>query len=388
MIFIAVAFIFFLGGMEIDIFIPSYPELQKQFALSPAAVQLCLSLNFVTYCIGSLYAGALGDRYGLRKVILYGLVIFVVGSIACVYATTYTYILFGRILQGLGMAAPASLGYVVIAERYPPEKQASMLGTLNGCITVAMAFAPVIGSYVTIQAGWRGNFVILLVLSVISLVACYFFLPKDSRRMENVSLSLNTYMPLLQSKKFWRYLIYVCALICCYWTFIGMGPILYIEGFGVSLKEFGFYQGAIAAAFAIVSFLSPEILSKFGHQKCFRYGMLLISTIAILLGVVAVLNINNPILITILMCLFAMPMVFPVNILYPLLLEIVPETKSRSAALVNVARLIFSAIFIELVSYLYNGRFLHLGLTIVILSLLALILARSINPWKDAENSK
>ena len=174
MLFVAVAFIFFLAGMEIDIFIPSYPELQQEFNLSPAKVQLCLSLNFVTYCIGSLYAGALGDRYGLRRVILYGLAIFVAGSIACCFATNFTYILAGRILQGLGMAAPASLGYVVIAERYSPEKQASLLGTLNGFITIAMAFAPVIGSYVAIYAGWRGNFTVLLALATTAFIFCFF----------------------------------------------------------------------------------------------------------------------------------------------------------------------------------------------------------------------
>jgi len=177
MLFVAVAVIFFLAGMEVDIFIPSYPELQQQFGLSPAKVQLCLSLNFVTYCLGSLYAGALGDRYGLRKIILYGLAVFVLGSIACCFAVDFSYILAGRILQGLGMAAPASLGYVIIAERYSAEQQASMLGTLNGCITVAMAFAPVIGSYVAIYAGWRGNFAVLLLLALIALgFVCLFCL--------------------------------------------------------------------------------------------------------------------------------------------------------------------------------------------------------------------
>ena len=382
MLFIAVAFIFFLVGMEIDIFIPSYPELQQQFSLSPAKVQLCLSLNFITYCAGSLYAGALGDRYGLRKVILYSLVIFVIGSIACCFASNFSAILFGRILQGLGMAAPASLGYVVIAERYTPEKQASMLGTLNGFVTVAMAFAPVIGSYVTILAGWRGNFAILLVLAIFSLITCFFFLPKDSRKMENVPLSLKTYMPLLASKNFWNYLIIVCALICTYWTFIAMGPILYVKGFGVSLKDFGFYQGAIAGSFAMVCFLSPKLLTKFGHQRCFKVAIILVIIIAMLIGVVALCGTSNPVLITALMCLFTMPMVFPVNILYPLLLEVVPETKSRAAALVNVTRLVVSAICIEAVSYVYDGRFLQLGLTIAGLSILALIFVRTVPYWK------
>lgn len=122
MLFVSVAFIFFLAGMEVDIFIPSYPELQQQFNLSPAKVQLCLSINFVTYCIASLYSGSLADRYGLRKTILGGLSVFIAGSIACAFASEFSSILIGRALQGLGMAAPASLGYVVIAERYSSEK--------------------------------------------------------------------------------------------------------------------------------------------------------------------------------------------------------------------------------------------------------------------------
>jgi len=378
MLFIAVAVVFFLAGMEIDIFIPSYPELQQQFNLSPAKVQLCLSLNFITYCIGSLYAGPLGDRYGVRKIIVYSLAIFVIGSIACCFAANFSYILLGRLLQGLGMAAPASLGYVVIAERYTPERQASLLGILNGFITVAMAFAPVIGSYVTIYGGWRGNFAVLLVLALVAFSLCHFVLPEDSKQNHTVSLSLKSYKPLLADKVFLRYLTTICAIICAYWTFIGMGSILYIEGFGVSIAKFGFYQGALAGAFAIVSFSSPVLLRNFGHQQCFKVALWWIAVCALLIGVVAVCDLRDPLLITVLMCLFSMPIVFPVNILYPKILEMIPGTKSRAAALVNVGRLVGAAIFIETVSYLYDGRFLHLGMLICALSVIGIFFARAI----------
>ena len=382
MLFVAVAFILCLKGIEIDIFIPSYPELQQQFNLSPAKVQLCLSLNFITYCIGSLYAGALGDKYGLRKIILFGLAIFLIGSIACCFASNFPFILVGRVLQGLGMAAPASLGFVVITEQYPPEKQASMLGTLSGCMTVAMAFAPVIGSYVAIYAGWRGNFAVLLVLALISLSLCFFLIPKDHRKNKNVSLTLKTYLPLLKSKSFLKYLIIMCAYICSYLAFIGMGSILYIEGLGVPLANFGYYQGAVAGSFAVMSFLSPKFLSKFGHQKCFKVTTIALTIIAALIGLVALCDFRDPILITVLMGLFVMPMVFPVNILYPLLLNVVPGAKSRAAALVNVIRLAGFAICVESISYVYDGRFMQLGLLIFGLSIIGLIFARSVTHWK------
>lgn len=219
---------------------------------------------------------------------------------------------------------------------------------------------------------------VLLALALISSSFCFFLLPKDHRKTENVSLSLFSYKTLFQSKIFLKYLAIICIYICCYWTFIGMGSILYIEGFGVSLAHFGFYQGAIAASFAIMSFLSPKLLAKFGRAKCFKIAIIFVTIVAILLGIVALSDINNPTLITFLMCMFALPMVFPVNILYPLSLEIVPGTKSRAAALVNVARLISSAICIELVSYVYDGGFFQLGLLILSLSIVGLVFARSV----------
>ncbi|MCE2715767.1 MAG: MFS transporter [Pseudomonadota bacterium] len=377
MLFVAVIFILFLAGMEVDIFIPSYPELQQQFNLSPATVQLCLSLNFLTYCIGSLYAGAFGDRYGLRRVILSGLLVFIAGSIFCSFANDFCSILIGRALQGLGMAAPASLGYVVICEQYPAENQAAMLGTLNGIITVGMALAPVIGSYVTLYAGWRGNFVILLALALIALLACVFVMPCDHRNNKDVSLPLISYKSVVISKSYWALLSIIFAYACSYWIFIGMGSILYIEGFGIPLSEFGFYQGAIAGSFGLISFLSPKFLSKIGHRKCLNISVIVATMVAIALGLVALTGLNNPLLITGLMCVFAMFIVMPVNILYPILLDVVPDTKSRAAALGNVMRLVISAVFIELVSYAYNGTFFHLGLVLFVFSMVGFFLARS-----------
>jgi len=157
-----------------------------------------------------------------------------------------------------------------------------------------------------------------------------------------------------------------------------MGSILYIEGFGVSLANFGFYQGAIAGSFAVISFLSPELLTVFGQAKCFKISVILITIISIFIGLAALCGVNNPVFITALMCMFALPMVLPVNILYPLVLEVVPDTKSRAAAVVNVARLVVSAICIETVSYAYDGTFLHLGLLIFGFSTIGMILARSV----------
>jgi DHA1 family bicyclomycin/chloramphenicol resistance-like MFS transporter len=362
-----------LGGVEVDLFIPSFPELQKIFHLTPFMVQLTLSVNFVAYCICSLFAGALGDRYDRRTVALVSLVIFVLGSALCVLAFNYPVLLLGRFLQGVGMAAPAILGYVIIADEYPIEKQPALLGLLNGTVTLAMVFAPVMGSYTNLYFNWRGNFVILFLLGISCLITSYIAIPSRKGDLQ-ISLSPIAYLPLFLSKKLMILVIGLCLLSASYWLFIGMAPILYMEGMSVNLKHFGYYyQGALAAVFSIVSLISPNILKRYGLKLCLYTGIIICTIHAFIMLVISFMQVNNPFIITSVMAILAAAVVFPFNILYPMSLNMVENTKARTAALINSARLLFTAIALEGVSYFYVGKFLPIGLSIFITTFVSML---------------
>jgi DHA1 family bicyclomycin/chloramphenicol resistance-like MFS transporter len=74
-----------LSGIEIDLCIPSFPELQNLFKISTSATEALLSINLFTNCIGALIAGSLGGRYGRKQIILSGLMLFIFGSALCVF---------------------------------------------------------------------------------------------------------------------------------------------------------------------------------------------------------------------------------------------------------------------------------------------------------------
>lgn len=371
MLFFTILIIIILAGAEVDLFIPSFPDLIQEFELSPLLVQLTLSVNFISYCISSLFVGSMGDRYGRKPLIIGGLVIFIIGSIFCTFANSFAALVLGRLFQGIGMAGPAVLGYVVIADITPTEKQPGVLGTLNGMITLAMAFAPVIGSYINMWFGWHGNFIVLLGLGIISLILSLIFIPNTTQPNKAISLSLKTYLPLLSSKTFMKLFFIICALVSCYWVFIGMGPILYMQDMHVPLSHFGFYQGAIAGVFSIMSLVSPKILNRFPHSTCLRVSMRMLIGISMALLLISIFIPDTPWLITVVMALYVMPFVFPINVLYPLSLEILPDTKGRAAALINCGRLGFSAIGVEVVSYMYTGYFMPIAVFIFLFALSA-----------------
>ncbi|AAU04152.1 multidrug effflux MFS transporter [Rickettsia typhi] len=361
-----------LAGSEIDLFIPSFPEIQDTFNLSTFMTELLLGVNLIAYCITSLIVGNLGDKYGRRPIIILGLLIFNLGSLFCVFANNYETILFGRFFQGCGIASVAVLVYVVLADIYSIQEQQKLMGVLNGTIALSMAVAPVIGSYVNLFWGWHANFILLLSVGLISLILGIFFIPKGQVN-KKTRISLKEYIPIFKSPKAIYYILTMIFLAQGYWIFIGIAPILYMQDLGVTLEYFGLYQGAMAALFSIMSFSSGYCFKKFGIKNCFYFGVIFI--ILFLLGnsILIVYNINNPLTITIVTLLLSLGVIYPINILWPLLLEAVADGKARMTAIFTAARLILTAFGLQLVGFLYNGTFTPIGITISIVTLFGLV---------------
>lgn len=365
-LFITVIIMEILAGAEVDLFVPSFPDIQDTFNLSPFMTELLLGVNLIAYCITSLIVGNLGDRYGCKPIIILGLLIFNLGSLFCVFSNNYESILFGRFLQGAGISAVAVLVYVVLADIYSVQEQQKLMGILNGTISLSMATAPVIGSYVDLFWGWRANFVLLFILGLISLVLAIFFIPKGQANSK-VQISLKEYYPIFKSPKAIYYILTMMFLAQGYWIFIGIAPILYMQDLGVSLEYFGLYQGSIAALFSIMSFTSGYCFKKFGVKHCFYFGIMCV--VLFLLGsiILAIFNINDLLIITAVMLLLSLGVIYPINILWPMLLEAIPDGKARMTAIFTSARLIITAVGLQLVGWLYNGTLLLLESPYVLL---------------------
>ncbi len=158
-----------------------------------------------------------------------------------------------------------------------------------------------------------------------------------------------------------------------YWIFISMSPILYMDDLGVNLKDFGLYQGAIAAVFSIGSLSSAYALKRFGTRNCFIVSSILVGVFFILTAAISILNVKDPVVITLVMLVQAISMVYPINILWPLALDAVKGARGRMGAMLVTMRLVVCAISIEIASYFYAGNFVSVGIAICITLLVSMI---------------
>lgn len=372
MILVTVTMMGLLHGAEVDIFVPSFPELQQLFDLSAFWLEGLISVNIAASVFALLFIGHLADKLGYKPIIMLGTFIFIIGSFCCLQAYSYYYLIIGRILQGIGIAAPSTLYFVIISENYSMKQQQSLSGIMNGVINAAVATAPVVGSYVTIYYKWKGNFTVLLTCGIAVLIMTYLFIPLKKAKPEQQDPIRIPYK-MIFSKPLMLLITNILLICLPYWIFLSMSSLIYVDALGVSLALYGFYQGTWALVFSLGSVIVGMVVHKF-HPR----SLVIASILATVAGFIAVFLVTiadckNPLLIACSFTIYTIAEIIPATILYPLMLNYVPAAKGRIASLITILRLVFTAICIQIAGYFFNNSFQNVGIIISIIIVLVII---------------
>ncbi|PXX40658.1 MULTISPECIES: multidrug effflux MFS transporter [Burkholderia] len=226
-----------LPRVTIDAYLPSLPAMADALHGSDAQLQLTLTLYMVGYALSMLVSGPLSDRYGRRPVLVGGLCVYAIASVACALSTSIPAIIAARIFQALGGCSGTVIGRVIVRERFPTAMQATMLGRISAGMALSPVIAPLAGSAVAAWLGWRGVFGCLSAGGLIATAMVLRYLPEtreyDVRPAPSRGL-LRTYAGLLRERRFLRYSLAISFAYCTYYPFIAESSTLFQRQMGVS----------------------------------------------------------------------------------------------------------------------------------------------------------
>ena len=150
-----------IGPLALNIFIPSMPGLQAEFGVSYGMAQLTLTLYLIGMAVCQLIYGPLSDRHGRRPMLLGGLAVFVVASLAAAVAPSIKVLIAARLLQAIGGAAGIVLARAMVRDVFERDKSASVISYITMACVVAPMVAPVLGGFIDKVSGWRMDFWLL-----------------------------------------------------------------------------------------------------------------------------------------------------------------------------------------------------------------------------------
>lgn len=283
-VFILVA-ITALGPLALNIFMPSMPGLAKHFNVDYGLVQLTLTFYLVGLGFAQLIYGPISDRYGRRPVLLWGMAIYCVGSIACVLAPTITWLMLGRILQALGGCAGLVLGRAIIRDLYDRDRSAAMIGYVTMAMSLAPMLSPALGGYLDGLFGWRASFVFCSVAGLAVYAWVILTLPEtlaERGQGEGVRALLHGYGQLLRSPAFCGYVLQTAFTSGVFFAFIAGAPFVVVTVMGLPASAYGLWFIVVSIGYLTGNFFTGRYAVRLGVDRMIMFG-----AIAQLIGILA-----------------------------------------------------------------------------------------------------
>lgn len=274
-----------LGSLATQLLLPALPALAHELQVAPGDAQLIIGIYLVGLGGGQLVAGPMADRRGRRPVLLMGLVVYCIGSLAGALATNLPLLLAARLVQSLGASAGLVTARVLVSDLFPPEEAARRQATLMSIILISPAIAPAIGGTISDAAGWRAVFLVLMLAGAGGLLLCLTRLPASIRSSRPPVGSLAQGLArLARNPRFLAPACTVAAGSAALYMFLGAAPFLLAHDHGLRPRDLGFAMMLIALASIAGTFAVARFDRK---ERALLVGATLLLAGALSLGITA-----------------------------------------------------------------------------------------------------
>ena len=294
--------------LSTDLYTPSLPHLPALLETTPQIVQLTMSLNLAAFALCQLFYGPLADRFGRKPLLVYGLIGFLLSSLACALAPTVEFLIVARIAQGVFASAEAVVTMLLVRELFEGDAATRAMGLFGMGLGAFPALGPLLGGYIHIWAGWRANFVVMAGAIVFFGLLAVKVLPETKipdKTALNVRNIRRTYRSLITDRAILRYLIPMGTSMAGMFAFITAGPFILIDLMGIRTEAYGLYSGATVVSYIIGSYsvsrlahrVAAPVLVEAGLVMLFAGGLsalaVVVAGVASPLSLVAVLSIST-----------------------------------------------------------------------------------------------
>src|SRR5690606_35300213 len=178
------------GPFTIDTYLPAFPAMASSLDASMLEVQQTLTAYLLPFAAAMLWQGALSDTLGRRRVILWGLAIYVAASVFCAAATNIEMLWLGRALQGLSAGVGMVVGRAMIRDLYDGAAAQRLMAKVGIIFATAPALAPILGGWIHAFFDWHAIFVFLALFGAALWLLVWRRLPETLPEAKRQPLSL------------------------------------------------------------------------------------------------------------------------------------------------------------------------------------------------------
>ncbi len=269
-----------LDAFSIDAMLPALDQISSDLnVVVENRRQYVITSIFLGFSIGVLFYGFVADRFGRKKPVIAGFLIYCFGALTCVSADSFSTMLVGRVLQGIGAAGPYVLAIAIVRDTYKGEQMARMLSLIMMVFIGVPMIAPFVGQGLLLIAGWRSIFVVLTVYSF--LVMIWFWarqpetlLPQKRQELSVVKIKKSVTEVVTHPVVF-RYTLVIGLLSGAFIAYLSTAQQIFQEIYQLGVR-FPVVFASLASVFGIASFINSRLVETLGAAKLVKASISII----------------------------------------------------------------------------------------------------------------
>ncbi|AZN41410.1 Bcr/CflA family multidrug efflux MFS transporter [Paenibacillus albus] len=379
-----------LGPFTIDMYLPAFPEIVKNFDTSASLVQISLTACLLGLGIGQLVMGSLSDAHGRRNPLLFSMAAYAIASLACAISPNIGLLIAFRFIQGFAASAGIVISRAIARDLYSGHELTKFFSMLLLVGNLGPLVAPVTGSGVLSFTNWHGVFIALAMLGFYLLTMTKWklqeTLPAENRGPSNFAQQLGNYGKLLRDRQFVGYMLAQGIMIAGVFAYVSGTPFIYQNIYGASPTVFAFLFGLNGISLMIGSQLVGRMSHRVSEHSFLLFGLLLACLASVAVIIVAV--VHGP-LFTLVIPLFCFVAAIGITstAAFPLAMESQKHMAGSAAALLGVIPFLLGAVVSPLVGIAGEDTAVPLGVIILFTSVAAMLAYFLLGKKKSSRSS-
>ena len=284
-------------ALSIDAVLPALPDIGDFLSVKDATdnPKLITSI-FLGLGIGQLIFGPLSDSFGRKPIVYIGFVVFIIASIICVTTKSFEMMLFGRILQGVGLASPRTMCIAMVRDSYSGDYMAKVLSFVVMIFILIPVIAPSLGQFLMNHYHWHSIFIFNLGFGVLVMLWFWIRQPETLKPQYKKSYRLSIFktgtIAFFRIKPAVIYTILSGLITGSFMVYLSTSQRIFEQQYNMK-EEFPLIFASLAVSVGLSTFMNSQLVVKFGMRKIVHFAMLSFVLIS-LVFIILFSSVNNP----------------------------------------------------------------------------------------------
>jgi len=273
-----------------DLVQPAMLAITKDFGVSSSWAPSSMSFYLLGGACVAWLLGPLSDRLGRKKVLLAGVLFFVLCCLLILLTKNIESFLALRFLQGIGLTVISAVGYAAIQETFAERDAIKVMALMANISLLAPLLGPVIGAFLIDHVSWHWGFIGIASLAFLSWFGLKAKMPdtKVSIPKQPISYILDDFKQVYKNKRFLAMTLALPMVSMPLMLWIALSPVILVEELGFSSMQYGLAQFPVLGGLILGNIVLIKIIDKLALGKSVLMGLpiMLLGTVVLLAGVI------------------------------------------------------------------------------------------------------